>query len=117
MTTVRRSSSDSCCVAISEACTCPVEGILDIVSKKWSLLIVGVIGYHGRLRYNQLKEELGTISPKGLADRLKELQSVGLIRKRRFAERPPRVEYSLTKDGERFRKAMIPLMQWASKRT
>ncbi len=104
-------------MSISDVCTCPVEGILDIVGKKWSLLIVGVVGYYGRLRYNQLKEKLGTISPKGLADRLNELESAGLIEKKRFPERPPRVEYSLTRDGERFRRAMIPLMQWASKRS
>lgn len=79
-------------------------------------MIVGVVGYHGKLRYNQIKDELGRISPKALADRLKELEDVGLIEKRRFSERPPRVEYSLTKRGESFRKAMIPLMHWASRR-
>lgn len=39
----------------------------------------------------------GDVSPKVLADRLKELDSWELIERRAYAEIPPRVEYSLTK--------------------
>src|SRR5574341_85759 len=37
------------------------------------------------------------LSPKTLADRLKELENASLIKRETFAEIPPRVEYSLTK--------------------
>ncbi len=59
---------------------------------------------------------LGTISPKSLSDRLKELEKSGLIIRESFAEIPPRVEYSLTKEGIELRNLMIPLIEWASKR-
>ncbi len=58
--------------------------------------------------------KLGKISPKTLSDRLKELETAGLIRREFFAEIPPRVEYTLTKDGMELRNALAPLMEWAS---
>jgi DNA-binding HxlR family transcriptional regulator len=61
-------------------------------------------------------ENLKGISPKTLADRLKDLESSGLINREMFAEIPPRVEYSLTQDGIELRDLMIPLMEWASKK-
>jgi len=97
-----------------DICLCPLQGIIDIISKKWSLLIVATIGNHKKLRYSELREKLSGISPKTLADRLKELEREGLIKREAFAEIPPRVEYSLTSRGEELRKAMMPLMKWAS---
>jgi DNA-binding HxlR family transcriptional regulator len=97
-------------------CFCPLEGIIDVISKKWALLIINAIGNYGNLRFNKLMEELRGISPKTLADTLKQLQDEGLLRRESFAEIPPRVEYSLTKDGEGLREAVIPLLKWAATR-
>ncbi len=88
-----------------------------MISKKWSLLIINAIGNHGRIRYNGLMDQLRGIGPKTLADTLKALRKAGLVRRESFAEIPPRVEYSLTKDGVELRKAIIPLLQWAANRT
>jgi len=97
-------------------CFCPLEGVIDVISKKWALLIVNAIGNHGRLRFNSLMKELEGISPKTLSDTLKELQTEGLIKRESFAEIPPRVEYSLTQDGIELRKSIIPLLRWAAAR-
>lgn len=99
-----------------EICLCPVEGIINVISKKWALLIIGTIGNHKKIRFNKIMGNLGGISPKTLADRLKELEKAGLIKREVFAEIPPRVEYSLTQDGIEVRDSMIPLMEWASKK-
>jgi DNA-binding HxlR family transcriptional regulator len=98
----------------SEVCLCPLEGIMGIISKKWSIHIIGVIGNHKRLRYTKIMEKVGGISPKSLSDRLKELEVSGLVKREAFAEIPPRVEYSLTRDGEELRDAIIPLMNWVN---
>ena len=98
-------------------CFCPLEGVIDVISKKWALLIINAIGNHGKLRFNNLMQELGNISPKTLSDTLKELQTEGLIKRESFAEIPPRVEYSLTRDGAELRKSIIPLLKWAATRT
>lgn len=97
-------------------CFCPLEGVIDVISKKWALLIVNALGNRERLRFNDLMKELGGISPKTLSDTLKELQVEGLIKRESFAEIPPRVEYSLTHDGTELRKAIIPLLKWAATR-
>jgi DNA-binding HxlR family transcriptional regulator len=94
-------------------CLCPLEGIIDIVSKKWSLLIINEIGNHIKIGYNDLKKELGVISPKTLSDMLKELQKHELINREVFQETPIRVEYTLTKDGIKLRESIIPLLKWA----
>ena len=94
-------------------CLCPLEGVIDIISKKWALLIINEIGNHKRIRYNDLMKEIEGISPKTLADTLKDLANHKLVKRESFNEISPRVDYTLTKDGEDLRYAIIPLLQWA----
>lgn len=94
-------------------CLCPLEGVIDVISKKWALLIINEIGNHKRIRYNDLMKEIDGISPKTLADTLRELRKYGLITRESFNEIPPRVDYTLTKDGNDLREAIIPILKWA----
>ncbi|MCL5949971.1 MAG: helix-turn-helix transcriptional regulator [Candidatus Bathyarchaeota archaeon] len=111
-----RKESDVCHGGNTDICLCPLEGIVAVISKKWALQIIAEIGNHGKLRFNEILARLGKISPKALTDRLKELETAGLVKREAFAEIPPRVEYSLTKDGLELRKLIIPIMKWASSR-
>lgn len=95
---------------------CPCRNILDILSRKWSFLIINRLGTHDKLRFNELKNQLEDISPKTLSDTLQVLQDEQLIQKEKYNEIPPRVEYSLTGDGQEFRRAIIPLIKWAAER-
>jgi DNA-binding HxlR family transcriptional regulator len=99
-----------------EACICPVKGIIDVISKKWALLIVNALGNHGTLRFKELSEELNGISPKSLSDTLKRLHDEGLVNRQAFPSIPPRVEYSLTDEGLEFRTVILPILKWASRR-
>lgn len=99
-----------------DTCICPLEGVIDTISKKWALVLITTLGNHPRLRFNQLLHELDGISPKTLTDTLHALQKEGLVERESFSEIPPRVEYFLTGDGTEIRTAIIPLMEWASKR-
>jgi DNA-binding HxlR family transcriptional regulator len=101
----------------NHVCLCPLEGVIDVISKKWALLIVNAIGNNERLRFNALMQELNGISPKTLSDTLKQLEAERLIKREAFPEIPPRVEYSLTDDGTELRTSIIPLLGWAAKRT
>ena len=104
------------CGTEEQTCICPLRGIIDLISKKWALLIINALGNSRKLRFNKLMETLNGISPKTLSDTLKELQAEGLIARESFAEIPPRVEYSLTKDGVELRKSIIPLLEWTANR-
>lgn len=96
---------------------CPVQGVIDVISKKWSLLIIAILGNYGKLRYSSIMEELKSISPKTLTDTLKELEKANIIRREAFNEIPPRVEYSLTEDGQKLGDAAVPLLRWAVERS
>jgi len=97
-----------------EKCVCPLGEVMNVISKKWALLIINMIGNNHKARYNEIMGSLTGINSKTLSDRLKELEKYGLIKREAFAEIPPRVEYSLTNDGVELAKAMLPLMQWAN---
>ncbi len=105
-----------CTTHEDDICLCSIEGIIGILSKKWAILIISAIGNNQKLRYNELEKKLGEIGPKTLSDRLKELENANLIKREAFAEIPPRVEYSLTKEGIELRNAIMPLMKWISLR-
>lgn len=97
-------------------CLCPLEGIINIIAKKWAILIISIIGHHEKIRFNDIMLRLEGISPKTLADVLKDLKKENLIHREAFPEIPPRVEYSLTEDGKQLCEAVLPLIQWAEKR-
>ena len=98
-------------------CMCPFEGLIDIISKKWALLVIGVLGNKGKTRYARIEEELKGIRPKALTGVPRELEKAGVVKRKAYAEIPPRVEYNLTKDGYELRKAVIPLLKWAASKS
>jgi len=77
---------------------CPVARTAEIISGKWTLLIIRDLA-SGVKRFNQLERSLHGISPKTLSERLRTLEEDGVIIRQTFAEVPPRVEYSLTLKG------------------
>jgi DNA-binding HxlR family transcriptional regulator len=97
-------------------CLCPLEGIINIIAKKWAILIISIIGHHGKIRFSEIMQRLDGISPKTLTDVLKDLGKENLIHRESFAEIPPRVEYSLTEDGKQLCEAVLPLIRWAEQR-
>jgi len=99
-----------------EICFCPLFGILDVVAKKWALLIIAILGNEGEKGFNELKRDLGCISPKPLSDTLKNLERIGLVSKKVLETSPPTVKYSLTPDGDELREHLIPMLVWVSER-
>jgi len=95
---------------------CPLQGAIDVISKKWALLIINEIGNHKRIRFSELRSELREITAKSLSNTLDDLQSNDLIIREAFNEIPPRVEYHLTRDGQGLHRAIVPLLQWAASR-
>lgn len=103
------------CAKNNEICLCPAEKIMNILSKKWTMIIISNIGNTKKLRFNELMKKLNSISPKTLSERLKELEREGLLKREVFAEIPMRVEYSLTEKGFELRNAILPLIEWNKK--
>ena len=90
--------------AISNA-TCPVCRTSEIISGKWTLLVIRDLA-DGNRRFCELERSLEGISPRTLSLRLRALEEQGIVERHTYPEVPPRVEYSLTEKGE----ALVPLI-------
>ncbi|SES64753.1 transcriptional regulator, HxlR family [Draconibacterium orientale] len=93
--------------------TCPIRNIINRMSDKWSLLILGTLNQNGIMRYKELNAAIPDISQKMLSSTLKRLEEDKLINRKMYAEIPPRVEYSLTKTGKEFMPAVDMMVNWA----
>jgi DNA-binding HxlR family transcriptional regulator len=95
---------------------CTVYKTIDIVSKKWSLLILLEIykGSQSKKRYSDIKNNIPDITPKVLSGRLKDLENEGLITKNVDASSfPVKSEYALTKIGLDFISIIKDIKGWA----
>ena len=93
---------------------CAVSKTLKIIGSKWTMLLLHNI-FEGKNRFGELQRALPGISPKTLAQRLKELEKDGIINKKVYAEVPLHVEYSLTEKGRSLRGVFRSLENWGSK--
>ncbi len=93
---------------------CPFEDLLSLVCRRWPLLVVATIGNRGEKRFVELMDALRGISPRSLTEVLNDLTNLGLLARKEYRETPPRVGYSLTKHGQELKKAVRPLLEWAS---
>jgi DNA-binding HxlR family transcriptional regulator len=85
---------------------CPVARTAQIISNKWTPLIIRDLA-RGECRFSELERSLAGISPKTLSERLKYLEAERIIARDCYAEVPPRVEYSLTEKG----RALLPIIE------
>lgn len=90
---------------------CPVDYAFQRVGGKYKGRILWFLR-EGTLRYGELKRAVEGISTKMLSQALKELEEDGLIHREEFLEKPPRVEYSLTKAGESLIPSINQLRIW-----
>jgi DNA-binding HxlR family transcriptional regulator len=94
---------------------CSIRHILDRFGDKWSILIISILGHQGKLRFNELSQQIGDISQKMLTVTLRSLESDGLVSRKLYPEIPPRVEYDLTDLGQSLLPHIESLSEWASK--
>ena len=98
--------------------TCTVKNTVDIVAKKWSLLIILSIykGKNKTRRYNEIKKDLYDISPKILSTRLKELETKGILFKEIDQSTiPVKTFYSLSASGTDLIKIIQNIKKWGLK--
>jgi DNA-binding HxlR family transcriptional regulator len=107
----------SCMIHVDGTSYCidPAGGVAEAIGKKWTLPLIGILGNRPNHRFHQIRDDLAGIGSKALADRLKDLQRLGLVTRKVFAEVPSRVEYRLTDRGETLRRALVPLLDWAAR--
>ena len=90
---------------------CPIAHALGLVGERWSLLIVREL-LHGPKRYTDLAASLPGIGTNILASRLKELETCGLVSKRRLDPPAASQVYELTAYGRELKSVIGALALW-----
>jgi DNA-binding HxlR family transcriptional regulator len=79
---------------------CPINYTFKFIGKKFTVLILRNMINGKQSRFNQLLNSIEKSNPKTLSTRLREMQRLGLIKRKVYSnERPIRIEYSLTQKG------------------
>ncbi|MGC8515500.1 MAG: winged helix-turn-helix transcriptional regulator [Thermoplasmata archaeon] len=95
-------------------CICAFDGIIDIIGRKWAILLISILGEYGDQRFNQLYGKLEGISPSTLSKVLHELSGRGVLTRTVTQDKPANVVYGLSGRGKELRNSLIPLLNWMS---
>ena len=85
----------------------------ELVGKRWTAAILYSL-FHGLNRFTDLVNAIPGMSARMLSERLKELETEGIIRRNVIPETPVRVEYALTEKGDALRPIFIAINHWAN---
>jgi DNA-binding HxlR family transcriptional regulator len=93
---------------------CPISPVLDIVFSRWTTPILWALNEYGTQRFVQLQRAIGTITPKVLTQRLRQMERDGLVVRTYYPEVPPRVEYEISDLGRSLAPLFATLAEWSS---
>lgn len=93
---------------------CPIACALGLVGERWTLLVVRELLY-GPKRYTDLADGLPGIGTNILAARLKELESAGLVEKRKLPPPAASTVYELTEAGRSLRPVLHELARFGAR--
>jgi DNA-binding HxlR family transcriptional regulator len=91
---------------------CSIAKALDVIGDRWTLLVIRELALRGACRYSDLQDGLPGISTNLLADRLRELETAGVVVKRE--PKPPVATpvFELTEHGQGLIPVLKQLMSW-----
>jgi DNA-binding HxlR family transcriptional regulator len=92
---------------------CGIARALDVIGDRWALLVVRELIF-GPKRFAQLRAGLHAISPNVLSQRLRDLESAGVIRRTELAPPAGVPVYELTDRGRALEPVLLELGRWGS---
>lgn len=90
---------------------CGLAHALDLVGERWAPLVIREL-LLGPKRFTDLRAGLAGASPNLLAQRLRELETVGVVRRRRLAPPAGSAVYELTDWGRELEPILLALGTW-----
>ncbi|KIY23380.1 MULTISPECIES: winged helix-turn-helix transcriptional regulator [Mesobacillus] len=91
---------------------CEKELTLAVIGGKWKMLILWHLGKEGTKRFGELKALMPGITQRMLVNQLRELEDDQIVERKVYPVVPPKVEYSLTKQGESLMPILDSMYQW-----
>jgi len=89
-----------------------IEITVEILSGKWIVLLLSLLDEKKVIRFNEFRKILPEITQKMLSQQLKKLEQNRIITKKIYNEIPPKVEYRLSKEGEKLLPIMEEMQKW-----
>lgn len=96
---------------VSEYGICPFATTQRVLTGKWALVIIYQLST-GTKRFKELQRLLSGITQTILTRHLRQLEKDKIVQRKVYAEVPPRVEYSLTEMGQKFRVVLDAVENW-----
>jgi len=93
---------------------CGIAHASELLGQRWALLVVREL-LLGPKRFTDLRTGLPDISPNVLGQRLRELETSGIVGRRKLAPPAATQVYELTEWGRELEPAVLALGRWASK--
>lgn len=90
---------------------CSLAKTANIVGDTFSLLIIRDLLLKPK-RFGELEKSLSGVSSRTITNKLKFLECEEIIKRSAFNEKPPRVEYSLTKKGKALQKIIDAMRKY-----
>jgi DNA-binding HxlR family transcriptional regulator len=90
---------------------CPIAHALDLVGERWTLLVVRELVL-GPKRFTDLEDGLPGIGTNILSARLKQLEQIGVLQRRRLAPPAASWVYELTERGRELADIVLRLGRW-----
>jgi DNA-binding HxlR family transcriptional regulator/putative sterol carrier protein len=93
---------------------CAAAHALDIIGERWALLVVREL-LLGPKRFTDLRAGLPAVSPNVLAQRLRELEQAGVLRRRKLPPPAASKVYELTEWGMELEPVIVRLGRWGAR--
>src|ERR1700721_1567573 len=94
---------------------CPLyHEAVELVGRRWTGAILRVL-MDGPLRFSEIAQAVPELSDRLLSERMKELESRGIVARSVSPGPPLRVEYELSKMGSELEPALSELERWANR--
>ncbi|MGJ7922394.1 winged helix-turn-helix transcriptional regulator [Neobacillus sp. LXY-4] len=91
---------------------CEKELTLSVIGGKWKMLILWHLGKEGTKRFGELKSLMPGITQRMLVNQLRELEEDLIIERKVYPVVPPKVEYSLTEQGQTLMPILDSMYEW-----
>ena len=86
---------------------------MGLIGEKWKVLIIRDL-LTGTKRFGELRKSVTGITQKVLTNNLRQMEASGLVKRKVYAEVPPRVEYSLTETGLSLKPVLNSMVEWGN---
>lgn len=85
---------------------------IELIGKRWTGAVIRAL-MDGPRRFGGILEAVPDLHDRLLSERLKELESEGLVQRRVYPETPVRIEYALTERGRDLERILAEVERWA----